>query len=255
MKKPAAAILLGSIAAWAVGAGQAFAQEEDDSGWSGEGSFGAGVTTGNTETSDYNAGVKLAHKGSQWAQSGEFAAEYGETEKVETKNRLRAAGQVDRFFGERASTYGRLTWERDEFSGFENRYFFGLGAAYKVVVSENTAWTLQGGPGYRIDEVRESSTSDEPPVVTPASTEESFGAALGSRFKHSFNPYVELTDDTDVTYSQTSTRITNSLALNFKLVDGLSARLSYDVNHDTDPVEGFEATDTATRFSVVYKLD
>jgi len=252
MLKPAAALLAGSLAAWG---GDACAEDTVKLGWSGEGSFGAGVTTGNTETSDYNAGVKLAHRGAQWAQSGEFAAEYGETEQVESKNRLRAAGQIDRFFGERASSYGRLTWDRDEFSGFENRYFVGLGAAYKVIVSEASAWTLQGGPGYRIEEVREQMSDDDPPVTIPASTEESFGAALGSRFKHQFNPFVEVTDDTDVTYSETSTRLTNSLAFNFRLVEGLSARLAYEVNHDTNPPEGFAATDTATRFSVVYKLE
>lgn len=252
MKKPAAALLAGSILAVC---GQAAAEDTVQTGWSGEGSFGAGVTTGNTDTSDYNAGLKLAHRGAKWAQAGEFAAEYGETEGVESKNRMRAAGQVDRFHSERTSAYGRLTWERDQFSGFENRYFLGIGAAYKAIISEATLWTLQGGPGYRIDEVREQTSSDTPPVVTPASTEESFGAAFGSRFKHALNPFVELTDDTDVTYSATSTRLTNSLAFNFKLIDGLSARLSYDISHDTDPPDGFEATDTATRFSVVYKLD
>ncbi len=250
---PSAAILVaGSLAAWS---GQAGAQETVKTGWSGEGSFGAGFTTGNTDTSDYNAGVKLAHRGAKWAQAGEFAAEYGETDHVESKNRLRAAGQVDRFHSERASAYGRVTWDRDEFSGFENRYFFGLGAAYKVVMAEATNWTLQGGPAFRIDEIREQTTTGIPPEVLAPSTEESFGAALGSRFKHRLNPYVEITDDSDVTYSPTSTRLTNSLALNFKLIDGLSARLSYDINHDTNPPDGFEATDTATRFSVVYKLD
>jgi putative salt-induced outer membrane protein len=229
----------------------AHAQEAETPAWTGEGSFGAGVTTGNTETTDVNAGLKLAHKGALWAQSGEFAAEYGKTDGDETKNKMKAAGQVDRFFGERLSAYGRLTWEKDEFSGFENRYFAGLGAAYKVVVSENTLWTLQGGPGYRIDEIRAQPTAT-PPV--PASTEESLGVAAGSRFKHQFNAAVALTNDTDVVWADTSTQTTNSIALTAQLMGNLSARISFDVNHDANPPEGFEATDTATRFSLVYKL-
>lgn len=229
----------------------AHAQDAESPAWTGEGWFGAGFTTGNTETTDLNTGLKLAHKGAQWAQSGEFAAEYGKTDGAETKNRIRAAGQVDRFFGERLSAYGRLTWEKDEFSGFENRYFAGLGGAYQVIVSEATLWTLQGGPGYRIDEVRAQPTAT-PPVL--ATTEESFGVAAGSRFKHQFNAAVALTNNTDVVWSDTSTQTTNSLALTAQLMGNLSARISFDVNHDTSPPEGFEATDTATRFSLVYKL-
>lgn len=243
--------LLSATAMTLAAASAAYAQDAEAPAWTGEGSFGAGVTTGNTETTDVNAGLKVAHKGAVWAQSGEFSIEYGKTDGDETKNKMKAAGQVDRFFGERLSAYGRLTWEKDEFSGFENRYFAGLGVAYQVIVSENTLWALQGGPGFRIDEVRAQPTAT-PPVL--ATTEESLGVAAGSRFKHQFNEAVALTNDTDVVWSDTSTQTTNSLALTAQLMGNLSARISFDVNHDTNPPEGFEATDTATRFSLVYKV-
>jgi putative salt-induced outer membrane protein len=35
----------------------------------------------------------------------------------------------------------------------------------------------------------------------------------------------------------------------------LSARVSSDVRHDTDPLPDFEATDTATKFWLVYKIE
>ncbi len=222
----------------------AFAQDADETPeWQGEGSFGAGFTSGNTETKDLSAGLKLKHNGNLWTQSGELSAEFGETNSVETRNRIAAAGQVDRIINDRLSAYGRLTYEKDEFSGFESRYFAGVGVAYKVITGEPTTWTVQGGPGYRVDEIR-----------TPASTEESLGVAAGSRFAHQFNDNVALSNDTDVIYSETSTQVTNSLGLTFDISGNLSARVSYDVRYDTDPPAGFESTDTATRFSVVYKI-
>ncbi|MEZ5937159.1 MAG: DUF481 domain-containing protein [Hyphomonadaceae bacterium] len=223
-------------------ASEAVAQEETPE-WTGEGSFGAGVTSGNTDTKDLSAGLKLKHNGPVWAQSGELAAEYGETDGVETKNRVAGALQVDRSFTPRLSAFGRLTYEKDEFSGFEDRTFAGLGVAYKVIVSEPTSWTLQGGPGYRQDKIR-----------TTGETEESLGATLGSRFKHAFNERVALTNDTDITTGDVSTQVVNGLALTFEIMGNLSARVSYDVRHDTSPPAGFEKTDTATRFSLVYKI-
>ncbi len=225
-------------------AAPALAQDADETPeWEGEGSLSAGYTTGNTETTDFGAGVKLKHNGNLWSQSGQVSADYGETDSVETKNRIAAAGQVDRILTDRLSAYGRVTYEKDEFSGFENRYFVGGGLSYDVIVGEPTTWTVQGGPGYRVDEIR-----------TTGASEESLGISAGSRFAHQFNDNVALSNDTDVIYSETSTQIINSLGLTFDLMGNLSARISYDVRHDTDPPAGFEKTDTATRFSLVYKV-
>lgn len=224
----------------------ALAQTEDK--WTGEGAFNAGFTTGNTETRDAGVALRAKHTGDNWTQLGEFTADYGDTNEVESRNRLSAAGQVDRIFSNEWSGYTRLTWERDEFSGFENRYFLGVGAAFKALDTPDTKWTLEGGPGYKIDEVRATDT-------TLAATEESVGGRAASRFSHSFNERVQISDTTEVVASQTSTQVLNSLALTANLMGNLSARVSFDVRHDTDPLPGFEPTDTATKFSLVYKVE
>lgn len=223
----------------------AMAQTEDR--WTGEGAFNAGVTSGNTETTDLGVALKVKHEGDQWKQAAEFAGDYGKTDDVESKNRLFAAGQIDRTFNEQWAGYGRLTWERDEFSGFENRYFAGLGLAFKAIDSDAMKWTLEGGPGYKVDEIRET-------LTTPAATEETIGARLGSKFSNKLNDAVTFSNDSEVVYAQTSTQLINVTALTATLWDNLSARFSFDVRHDTDPLPGFEATDTATKVSLVYKV-
>ncbi len=44
-------------------AAPAFAQEAPPPEWSGDGNLNAGVTSGNTETSDLGLGVKVQHQG------------------------------------------------------------------------------------------------------------------------------------------------------------------------------------------------
>ncbi len=226
----------------------AFAQDAPSPEWTGEGAFSAGNTTGNTETTDLGLAMKVKHQGDNWVQSGELAADYGETDSVESKNRIFAAGQVYRIFDERLSGYGRLSWERDEFSGFDNRYFLGIGAAWKALQGETTNWIIEGGPGYKIDEIRET-------LTTPAMTEESIGLRGGSKFEHKLSEAVVLSNNSEVIYSDASTQLLNVLALTANLWGNLSARVSLDVRHDTDPLPDFEATDTATRFSLVYKVN
>ena len=113
---------------------------------------------------------------------------------------------------------------------------------------------MRGGPGLKIDEIEAVLDTSVVPatIVTPAMTEESFGATAQSAFAHAFNDNVNFTNDTSVVYADTSTQIGNISALTASLTNALSARISFEVRHDTDPVDGFEDTDTISRVSLVY---
>jgi putative salt-induced outer membrane protein len=226
-------------------AGAAAAQT---TGWTGEGSLGAGVSTGNTETKDVALGLKLTSDAGVWRPSVEAFADYSETDGNETRNRVFLAGQLDRDFNDRTYGFGRVSHERDEFSGFESRSFVGAGVGYRVLVGDVTTWSVEAGPGLKIDETRDVTA----PVAIPGSTEESFSVVGASKFAHAFNDNVKLTNDTSVLYAETSTQIGNSLAITSALTGALSARFSFDVRYDTEPPLGFEQTDTVTRISLVY---
>lgn len=214
-------------------------------GFSGEGTLSAGYTSGNTETTDLGAGLKAAADLGVWTHKVELAADYGETEDVVSRNRLFGAYQIDRDLSERAYVYGRGSATADEFSGFDRRVFAGVGLGYRVLMSDATNWTVEAGPGYRWDDVARQG-------LTPARSEESVSARLGSRFKHAFSDAVAFSNDTEVNYAEVSTEVTNSAAITAKLSTALAARFSFDVRYDTDAPIGREDTDTTTRLSLVY---
>lgn len=232
----------------------AHAQDAADNGWSGEGSLSAGVTTGNTETTDLGLGVDVARVMDVWTIGLKASADYGETDGAETKNRVFLGTNLDRQINDRLFGFGQLSYERDEFSGFESRAFIGGGLGYEVLNGDVTQWTVRGGPGLKIDEIEAvlDTTTIPATVVTAATTEESFGATAQSNFAHQFNDNVAFTNDSTVLYAETSTQIGNIAALTATLTDTLSARVSFEVRHDTDPVDGFESTDTISRVSLVY---
>ena len=219
--------------------------------YTGEGSFTAGYTTGNTETTNVGVGLKLAREGTKWRQSGEFKVDYGENEGDENKNRIFTAAQLDRKFeSPRWSAYGRATYEQDKFSGFENRTFIGGGLGYIAIDGDKTTWTLEGGPGWRFDEISERTSNSE---TIPGFREDSFAFRAGSTFNYRFNENVSLTNDTNAVYAEASTQFQNGLSLTANLFNDISARFSFDVRYDTDPPSNkTEKTDTATRISFVY---
>lgn len=209
------------------------------------------MTSGNTETTDLGLGLGLARETQVWKAALDLQADFGETDGLETKNRIFAAAQLDRQINDRLYGFGRISYEIDEFSGFENRGFVGGGLGYQLIENDATTWSLEGGPGLRIDEVRVFTVDG---VTTPAETVESFSVFAASNFAHAFNDNVSFTNDTDVLAAEETTQIINVAALTAKLTDAFSARISLDVRHDTDPPVGFEATDTATRIALVYAI-
>lgn len=239
--------MLVAVAAVLSVAGAASAQSAT---WQGEGSLSAGVTTGNTETRDLGVGLKFSRDTGLWRTGVEALADYGEIDGAEAKNRVFLAGQLDRKFGERLYGFGRGSYEADEFSGFDSRIFLGGGLGYQVFQGDRVSWAIEGGPGIKIDEVKEQVLPG--PVVVPGETVESFSVVGASKFAYAFNDNVKLSNDTSVLYAEESTQITNSLAMTAALTGALSARVSFDVRHDTNPPFGFEDTDTATRVSLVY---
>ena len=220
--------------------------------WTGEGALSAGTTTGNTETTDIGLSLDLNRETQVWTLGVEAAADYGETDGEETRNRIFLAGQLDRQINDRLYGFGRTSYELDEFSGFESRLFVGGGLGYDILTGDRATWSVEGGPGLKIDEVED--TVDDMMMVVPGETIESFSIFAASNYAFQFNENVGFTNDTNVLYAEESTQINNSAALTAKLTDALSARFSFDVRHDTAPPMGFEDTDTATRISLVYAI-
>lgn len=218
---------------------QAIAQDVD--GWAGEGSLSAGTTSGNTETTDLGLGVDMARKAGIWTYGVEAAADYGEIDGFETRNRYMLAGNIDRLINDRLFGFGRVSYESDQFTGFDSRAFVGGGLGYSIYDNDTTTWSVRGGPGVKIDEVR-----------TTGETETSFGAVARSEFGYAFNENVSLSNNTDVLYSEESTQLSNSIGVTAALSGALSARVSFDVRYDTNPPIGFEDTDTATKIALVY---
>ena len=243
-----------SFAALALAAAPAVAQDadEDTDGWTGEGSLSAGLTTGNTDTVDIGIGINIARTAGPWKYTAEGGYDYGELDNVEARNRWFVAGQVDREITDRLYSFGRASYEQDEFSGFDSRLFLGIGAGYHVFKGERLRWSVEGAPGFRIDEVSDTIDPGPPETIVPGDTVENFALRGSSRFAYDFNENVGFTNDTDVIWTDLSTQTINTSALNAKLTEALTARLSFEVRNDTNPPAGFVNTDTATRLAIVY---
>ncbi len=245
--------LVVSLASVAMLAGQTAVAQESN-GWSGEAAFSAGSTTGNTDTTDLGLGIDVAREKGVWTYEFVADGEYGEQDGVESRNRYFFSGDVDRLLNDKLFAFGRASYEVDQFTGFDSRSFVGGGLGYHIYDGEQAKWTVRGGPGVKVDEVKRIITRDSlgAALIIPAETVTSFGAIARSAFGYKFNDNVKLTNDTDVLYGETSTQIENMVALTASVSAAVSARVSFNVRYDTNPADAFEDTDTALKVALVY---
>jgi len=239
-------------------------------GWSGEGNLGAGITTGNTDTVDVGIGLKLAKEFGPWKVALDGGYDFGQVDGVDNRNRWYVGAQGQRDFTDRVYGFADVSYEEDQFSGFDSRLFVGVGAGYHIFKEKPLTWSVEAAPGYRRSQVADvvipgtDAVIDAGPpeviiapaiaevIVTPGFTANDFAVRGSSRFAYDFNDKVTFTNDTDVIWSDTSTQTINTAAVTAQLTEKISGRVSFEVRNDTNPPDGFVRTDTATRVSVVY---
>ena len=230
--------------------------EKDKDGWKGEGALSAGMTSGNTETSDIGLNFDVDHITGAWDYGFQGQVDYGKQDGDESRNRVFLGVNADYDITERLFSFARGSYEVDQFTGFDSRSFAGGGLGYRVFKDEQVSWVVRGGPGVKVDEVKRVITTDEngAALIIPAETVTSVGAVGKSKFEWALNDKVTFSNITDVIYAEESTQISNGLALTAQINGSLSARFGFDTRYDTNPPLGFESTDTATKIGVVYKF-
>ena len=86
---------------------------------------------------------------------------YGSDGSVTNAERWEVRGQSDHAFTDRAYWFGAERYEDDRFSAFEFQASLSTGLGYKIVDTERTKFWVQGGPGHRFAEIRETGESED----------------------------------------------------------------------------------------------
>jgi len=221
---------------------QRFANSDNLPGWRGSLYVSADLVTGNTDTFDLAIGTRVSNRTGLWNQTISFAYEYGEVSGAENKNELFTLYDVNRSISDRVYGYG-LARAQNDFANDSRDLFAGVGLGYRLFNSEDFAWRVQAGPGYRINGLTSGLDIDEA------------GASASSRLYYKFNDDMFLTNDTDVIWSDSNTLVSNDIGVNVAISGPLSVRLGVKTDYNTDPGVGLKDTDTTTGLALVYAFN
>lgn len=208
--------------------------------WKGEGQIGASHSGGNNKSTGINLGIALARRGIDWSQRMRAQADYQRTNGRTTLERYLVEYEPQVRVSDRAFAFGLGRWERDRMLGFTARWNASGGLGYKVIDGRAVTLNLKAGPAWRYTDFVRTGRDSE------------ISGLAGLDFGWQLSPTLRLTQTASTIVGERNTSTSSLTALNAKLSGGLSARIAYSAEIDTDPPTGVENVDTLTRFTLVY---
>lgn len=208
--------------------------------WDGEGELGGFLTTGNSDSFGVTAGLKLTRDQGRLKHSLTGRADYQEANKVVTREFYQLGYKGDLKMSDRAYGFGLAQFESDRLAGFDTRWSLGSGIGIQLAKSDAFSLRVEGGPALRrtgfTDGTEETNVSGR--------------GALGIDWR--LREGLRAKQDASIYTESGTTSIQSTTALDAKLMSKLSARFSYSLRYESQPLPGSVGTDTVTRASVVY---
>lgn len=213
-------------------------------GWTGSISARMTATSGNTDTLDMGLGMRLSYYDGTNGHRIALARNYSEKDDAVSKDEALFGYDYTRDFGSSMYGFGKLSVVYDAADSYKYDAFAGIGIGYRIVNSDRTQWSIQAGPGWRYAEDNAGVKQIDETAV-----------AVSSYFSHELTSSVFLTNDTDILWSETATKVTNNLGLNVAMSDSLALRTSLTSTWDENPLNNFEPTGHTLGASVVYSFN
>ncbi len=208
--------------------------------WSGRGELGAFRSTGNSSNTGVSAGLKLERKGIDWRHKLNALVDYQRSNGQTTREQYLMAYEPNIRISPRAFVYGLAQFERDRFQGYLARYSVSGGAGYRLIDDDDMKLSVKGGPAWRRSE------------LIGGETAHNLALLAAGEFNYRISQNISLTQDASAYFEEGNGTYTSATGLEAGLGSDLKARLSYTVEYDSNPPGTSTATDTKSRFTLVY---
>ena len=218
--------------------------------WTGEGELGGFQSSGNSDTIGVAAGLKLKREGIDWSHRLRARFDYQRQNGVTSREQIVAAYEPRWQFGENVFAYGLAQYERDQIQGIDARYAVSGGLGYKVFDRKGLSLSVKAGPAFRLTDYTDGRSESR--LAALAGLDLDWQVFERLTLTQDANAVAETGGEALVIVDSSNTTINLVTGLNFAVSDSLRARLSYQLDYDSNPPAGKVSTDTLTRATLIY---
>ena len=212
--------------------------------WTGSGGLSYLATSGNTDTQSLGLTATWARQPTPWGMEISALADRAESDGVTTAERYYGGLRGKRAMGERFELFGGLSYERNEFAGFDSRELIEAGGVWKVLLGPKQELAFDAGLTW----------TREDPVVGPK--DDFVGAVAGAAYAWKITESATFRERL-LYYPNFDTsedwRVRSETSFEAAFAASWALRLGYLYTRDNLPAPGFGKTDGTTSVSLVWK--
>ena len=210
--------------------------------WSGEAELGYLKTTGNTDTESLHTKAKVVNEREKWKHQAAIEVINKSENNTTTAKRTYITGKSDYNINKLSYLFITLSYEDDDFSGYDYQTTEAVGYGYHVIKRDDLKLDLEASAGARQSKLTTGTSTSEGIVKGAADLEWKFSkTSLLSQHLS-----VEVGEDSTISRSVTAVKVL--------VVGNLSAKLSHSIKHSSDVPVGTEKTDTESVITLVYSF-
>ena len=218
------------------------AEENTKSKWNGDAELGYSKTSGNSDTESLYLKGKIINEREKWRHTGTLEALNQSSDNATTAKRWYLTGKSDYKIDDLSYLFVLLSYEDDEFSGFEYQINEVFGYGFAAIKKDDIKLNLEAGVGARQSKPFNGSSNSE--VIARGAADLEWKISKTSVFTQLLS--VEAGEDSTISRSVS--------ALQLLIVGNLSAKLSHSIKHTSDVPAGIEKTDTVSLVTLAYKF-
>jgi len=218
------------------------ATEEPASKWKAEAELGYLKTSGNTDTESLHAKGKVVNEREKWKHTATAEITDKSDSGTTTAKRWFVTGKSEYKISDVSYLFVALSYENDDFSGYDYQATETFGYGYHAIREENLKLDLEAGAGARQSKLNTGASNSE--AIARGAADLEWKISKTSTFTQHL--LVEAGDDNTVSRSVT--------ALKTQINGNLSSKIAYTIKNNSDVPAGVEKTDTELVVTLVYTL-
>jgi putative salt-induced outer membrane protein YdiY len=172
---------------------------------------------------------------------GDYSADYGETEKVKSANRMTGSVKMDFDLNDRTYAYNVGSGGYDEIRKIDAHYEVGPGLGYHLIKAPAFSFDVEGGANYQVQFRSAGGNVDS--IFIRAAEDATWKIAPRLSFTEKFEFFVNAEE-----FSQFRFRFDSTFS--YKLIENLSLNLTVIDQYDTDPAPTVDENEFQIRSSI-----
>lgn len=210
--------------------------------WSGKFELGYNNQSGNTNNEALHSALKLIYDKTLWKNTLSLQADSQYSDKKHTAEEYKGSDQLDFTIDEKQYVFGRLSYDKNHFSGYDYQSLATAGYGYKVLTGPINILSFEAGAGYTYNRTHDHKNQS------------GIAGRLAGNYTWNISDLTQFSQSLSLNSGAGNNKVHSETALETAISGPLHLKLAYLVDYNSKVPSTYKHTDKQMVASVIYKF-